>query len=165
MLRASSALLLCVALSGCLLPPTSSQLLAESADDLASAARFGRTDVAIEHVKDTARDDYTRKHAAWGRTIRIVDYEFSGMSKRKDGDADVFITVSWQLVNETTMRATEIGQRWTDKRGTWWLIAEDERGGDPGLLAGLAPTKEGEAAAPQPPAPPSRYHTKIIYEQ
>jgi hypothetical protein len=165
MLRHLPVILFCVGLSGCILPPSSSQLLAESADDLSNAARMGRMDVAIEHVKDTSRDDYTRKHASWGRMLRIVDYEFSGLQKRKDGDADVFITVSWQRMNESTMRMTELAQRWTDKRGTWYLASEDERGGDPGLLAELTQKKDDGTPAEAPPAPPSRYQTKVIYEQ
>jgi hypothetical protein len=164
MLRALPALVLCVSLTGCILPPSSSQLLAESADDLSNAARMGRLDIAIEHVKDTARDDYNKKHASWGRVVRIVDYEFSGLQKRKDGDADVYVTVSWQRMNESTMRMTELAQRWTDKRGTWYLTSEEERGGDPGLLAELAPRKD-DGAPSAPPAPPSRYQTKVIYEQ
>jgi hypothetical protein len=163
MLRAMPpALLVCLALAGCILPPSSSQLLAESADDLSNAARFGRMDLAIEHVKDSAREDYTKKHAGWGRVVRVVDYEFSGLQKRKDGDADVYVTVSWHRMNETTMRMTELAQRWTDKRGTWWLTSEEERGGDPGLLAELAPRMD-DGVPPQPR--PSRYQPKTIYEQ
>jgi hypothetical protein len=155
-------LFVCVALSGCILPPSSTQLLAETADDLSNEARFGRIDLAIDHVKDSAREDYSKKHAGWGRVIRVVDYEFSGLSKRKDGDADVYVTVSWHRLDDPTMRMTELAQRWTDKRGTWYLTTEEERGGDPGLLAELV-TRPSEAPPAAPP--PSRYQSKTIYEQ
>lgn len=160
MLRALP-LLMCLGLAGCLLPPTSAQLLAESADDLSNAARFGRIDLAMEHVKDTMREEYSKKHAGWGRVVRIVDYEFSGIEKRKDGDADVYVNISWQRMNEPTMRMTELAQRWSEKRGTWYLASEVERGGDPGLLAELAPRVE--VADPPPPNP--HYQSKTIYEQ
>ena len=56
----------------------------------------------------------------------------SGMAMRKDGDADVSVTVSWQRTDETTMRTTELTQRWTDKRGTWY---DDLRGGEAAATA------------------------------
>ncbi|APR84121.1 Hypothetical protein A7982_09470 [Minicystis rosea] len=173
MLRATSCVLfLGLGLAACVIPPSSAQRLTESAYDLNTAARFGRMDVALEHVRDTARGDFNVRHAGWGRTARIVDYEFGGVSMRKDGDADVVVTVLWQRADETTMRTTDIAQRWTEKRGTWWMIAEEERSGDRGLLADLSPkedaAKSDAPAAPNaaPPASPrSRYQTRTIYEQ
>ena len=181
----SCVLLLGLGLSGCVAPPTSTARLAESAYDLNEAARFGRMDIALEHVRDTARDDFTRKHARWGKAVRIVDYEVAAVTMRKDGDAEVTLTINWQRPDETSMRSTELSQRWTDKRGTWWMITEDERGGDPGLLGLAAPppidanailgvTPPADAAtagtaatagSAAPPAPRSRYQTRVIYEQ
>ena len=180
-------------LSACVAPPTSTARLAESAYDLNEAARFGRMDVALEHVRDTARDEFNRKHARWGKAVRIVDYEVAAVTLRKDGDAEVTVTVNWQRPDETTMRSTELSQRWTDKRGAWWMITEDERGGDPGLLGTAAPQAIDASAMPglappagasiegvpaagvptagvatasaAPPAPRSRYQTRVIYEQ
>jgi hypothetical protein len=173
-----SVLLLGLGLSACVLPPSSSQRLAESAYDLNTAARFGRMDIALEHVKDTARDEFTRRHAGWGRAVRVVDYEFGGVGSRKDGDAEVIVTINWQRPAETTMRTTDIAQRWTEKRGSWYLLSEEERAGDRGLLAELQkadPQKPGAAAAassaapiaPETPSPSlrSRYQTRVIYSQ
>lgn len=178
MLRAiPTVLLLGLSLSACVVPPTSSQRLTESAYDLNTAARFGRMDVALEHVRDTVRDEFTQRHAGWGRSVRVVDIEFGTMAIRKDGDAEVVVTVLWQRLDETTMRSTDIAQRWTEKRSTWWMIAEQERSGDRGLLAEIAKsekdgTKAAEAKA-EPAAPPvaapqgpgARYQTRTIYEQ
>lgn len=173
----SCVLLVGLGLSGCVAPPSSTARLAESAYDLNEAARFGRMDIALEHVRDTARDDFSRKHARWGKAVRIVDYEVASVTVRKDGDADVTLTINWQRPDETSMRSTELSQRWTDKRGTWWMITEEERGGDPGLLgiaapqpidgnAAVAPGAEAPTAgATPPPAPRSRYQTRTIYEQ
>lgn len=174
-MRSASVLVLVLALGlpACVLPPSSSQRLAESAYDLNTAARFGRMDVALEHVKDTARDEFTRRHAGWGRAVRVVDYEFGGVGTRKDGDADIIVTVNWQRPDEITMRTTDIAQRWTEKRGSWYLMTEEERGGDRGLLAELhkpdaaASGSAASSAAPAAPPPPprSRYQTHVIYSQ
>lgn len=180
LLRAPAvAAVLALGLSACIMPPTSSQRLAESAYDLNNATRFGRMDIAVEHVKDTAREDFARRHAGWGRSVRVVDFEFGGVGMRKDGDADVLVTVNWQRLDETTMRSTELAQRWSEKRGTWWMVSEEERSGDRGLLAdlgklGATPASnaapDANAVAPAPaaqvaPPPRARFQTRVIYEQ
>jgi hypothetical protein len=169
MLRvATSAILLGLGLSACVAPPSASQRLAESAYDLNTAARFGRMDVALEHVREAAREEFSKKHQAWGKAIRIVDCDFGGLSIRKDGEADVTITVSWQRPNESTLRATDISQRWADTRGTWWMLREEETGGDPGLLAELTRARAAAPAAAPEAAPATtrgRYQTKVIYDQ
>jgi hypothetical protein len=171
---ALSAVVLTLGLSACVVPPSASQRLAESAYDLNTAARFGRMDIALEHVREAAREEFSKKHQSWGKGIRIVDCDFGGVSIRKDGEADVTITVSWQRPNESTLRATDVSQRWSDTRGTWWMLREEETGGDPGLLAELSRTRSAAteavpAGAPEPGAAPpttrGRYQTKVIYDQ
>ena len=166
-----------LALSACIAPPSSTTRLAESAYDLNEAARFGRMDIAMEHVKDTAREDFSRKHARWGKAVRVVDYEVGTITLRKDGDAEVTLLLNWQRPDETSMRSTELWQRWTTIRGTWWMIKEDEHGGDPGLLSGAAPSAIDANAEPgvvpeatatavaPPPSPRAHYQTRVIYEQ
>jgi hypothetical protein len=178
MLRLRSlSLAAALALTACVVPPSATQRLAQAANDLNTAARFGRMDIALELVKDSAREDFSKRHAAWGRAVRIVDYDFGGMAMRKNGDADVTITISWQRPDETTMRTTDISQRWTDKLGGWIMISEEERGGDRGLLAEITKGKGQNAGAEivEEVAPPastgvspslrSRYQTRTIYEQ
>ena len=162
MLRAHIAFVSSLALAGCVAPPTASQRLSESAYDFNTAMRFGRMDIAAEHVREIARDEFTKKHAGWGKSIRIVDIEMSGISMRKDGDADVVVAVSWQWAAETTMRSTDVTQRWTSTHGTWTMISEEEHGGDKGVISALDKPKGDET--PQPPARP-RYQTHVIYEQ
>ncbi len=67
MLRASSCVLFFgLGLAACVIPPTSAQRLTESAYDLNTAARFGRMDVALEHVRDTVRSEFSVRHASKG---------------------------------------------------------------------------------------------------
>jgi hypothetical protein len=163
MLRVTLALVSSLALAGCVAPPTSSQRLSESAYDLNTAARFGRLDIASELVREIAREEFGKKHASWGKSVRVVDLEMNGMSMRKDGDADVFVTVSWQWAAETTMRVTDITQRWTSTRGSWAMISEEERSGDKGLISSIETPKPDET--PAAPASRPHYQTRVIYEQ
>ncbi len=183
MLRAplAIAVLSALATAGCSLPPTATARLNEAAYEFNDAARFGRMDIASEHVREIAREEFGRKHAAWGKAIRVVDIEMGSMSMRKDGDADVFVTLSWQRDGETTLHTTDLVQRWTSTRGNWAIISEAERGGDRGLLGEPDKPKDDAAAAPSAEAPAttgapagapspaaalrSRYQTRVIYEQ
>jgi hypothetical protein len=132
---------------GCLLPPTSAQRLAESAYDFTNATRFGRTDIALEHVKPSSREEFGQQHRAWGRSVRVDDIEVSSFTMRKDGDADVTLTFAWHQMNDTTMRETEVVQRWTDERGTWWLVREEETSGDRGVLPEAAAARKAGVSA------------------
>jgi hypothetical protein len=152
-----------LAVAGCVMPPTSMQRLSDSAYDLNTAVRFGRPDIANDFVREVAREDFAKRHATWGKSVRVVDLEMNGMAARKDGDADVFITVSWQRTDDTTLRSTDLTQRWTSTHGSWSLLSEEEHGGEKGLLTPLAKPKE-DAAPPPPPWRP-RYQTRVIYEQ
>lgn len=138
------------------------QRLSDSAYDLNTAVRFGRPDIASDYVREVAREDFAKRHATWGKSVRVVDLEMNGMAARKDGDADVFITVSWQRADETTLRSTDLTQRWTSTRGSWSLLSEEEHGGDKGLLTPIEKPKADAAEAP--PWRP-RYQTRVIYEQ
>lgn len=150
-------------LGACVIPPTAAQRLAESAQDFNTAARFGRMDIASENVREVAREEFNRKHAAWGKSVRVVDMEITGMSMRKDGDADVFVTVNWQRASETSMRTTDVTQRWASTRGTWGILSEEERAGDKGLIGEIEAPKVDEAAPVSPVK--SRYQTRVIYDQ
>jgi hypothetical protein len=152
-----------LAVAGCVVPPNATQRLSESAYDFNTAVRFGRMDIASEHVREIAREEFSKKHASWGKVVRLLDLEMTGMSMRKDGDADVFVTVSWQRASETSMRTTDITQRWTSTRGTWSLISEEEHGGDKGVISEIEAPKVDEAAPPAPTR--SRYQTRVIYDQ
>lgn len=149
-----------LSLVGCWNPGSPSHRLAESAYDMNTATRFGRMDVALEHVGSQAREAFAKKHSGWGKSVRIVDLEFGGMTlKTKGSEAEVFVTVTWQRLDEADVRVTNVAQRWTDVRGTWSLMSEEEKSGDSGLLA-----EAGRAI--DPPAAPVRasYRTRVIQD-
>ena len=153
--------LLLVVLAACYAPVAPSQRLTESAFDMNSATRWGRMDVAMEHVGAEAREAFGKQHARWGRSIRIVDLEFNGMSlKNKGSEAEVIVTLSWQRLDEADVRMTSIAQRWVDLRGKWSLLSEDEKSGDGGLLDEEPKAKALPAEAA--PKERGRYQTRVI---
>jgi len=141
---ACSLLVGLVGLVGCSSLPSPTQRLNDAAYDMNVASRFGRMDVAIEHVSAQTRAEFARRHGEWGRSLRVVDLEFGGMNLKSRSDAEVIVTVTWQRIDESDVRVTSLIQQWHDAGG-WRLVSEEEKG-DGGLLAKKAPPK-GEAKA------------------
>src|SRR4051812_26845205 len=125
---------LLAAASGCVGTLTPAQRAQDAANDLSTATRFGRMDIALERVSRDQRDRFMREHATWGSSVRIVDSDVLSMRLRDKEHADVLLAVSWNRLDESEMRVTQIAQRWTDHRGAWLLDSEERAGGDVGLL-------------------------------
>jgi hypothetical protein len=120
--------------SGCIGNFTPVQRVQDAANDLNTAARFGRMDIATERVSAAGREQFVRHHAGWGGTIRIVDCDILGMRLPDKEHADVSLAVNWQRLDDTEMRSTEVVQHWRDHRGNWMLETEERASGDIGLL-------------------------------
>jgi hypothetical protein len=110
------------------------QRVQDAANDLSTATRFGRMDIALERVSRGERDRFVREHASWGSSVRIVDCDIVGMRLTDKEHADVMLAVSWNRLDQSEMRVTQITQRWSDHRGAWLLDTEERAGGDVGLL-------------------------------
>jgi len=153
-------------LAGCIAPTSGTQKLADTAYDMNNATRFGRMDVALEHVALKSRAQFEKEHAGWMHNARIVDIDFNGIQVKKDGDGEVSVTLTWQRAEESTTRTTSLIQRWTETRNVWTMASEEARGDD-GLLgekekAKDAPDAASVAATKLPERP--RYQTRMIYE-
>ena len=128
----SLALLAMTSAWGCM-SFTPGQRVQDAATDLATATRFGRMDIALEHVSREARDRFAKEHANWGTAVRIMDCDVVGMRLRDKEHADVTVTINWQRPDESEMRSTQVVQHWTDHRGSWLLDDEERTTGDIGL--------------------------------
>ena len=136
--------------TGCT-PPTRADKLTDAAYDMNMATRFGRMDVAMSYIGPKARKQFLDSHASWGRGIRISDLEFAGLDMPKEDEAIVLVHVSWQRVDESTLRTTSIKQKWVDDEKSGWLIVDETRvGGEPGLLGDArdAPVMQSARGAP-----------------
>jgi hypothetical protein len=124
------------------------------------AARFGRSDIAVERVLGESRDSFLKHHKAWGGDVRIVDVEFGAVEKMTDAEAVVLVAFGWFRPNEGQLHTTVVRQKWRAKGDSgWWLVDEERASGDEGLLGDQPPAKKGEPAK-EPPR--SRYETTTI---
>ena len=137
--------------TACLAPPSAAQRLSDAAIDMNTATRFGRMDIAMDYVSAQGKDAFVAAHAQWGKRIRIVDVEFSGVTVKDKDEADVNVTLIWQFVDDPVMRESKLVQHWKDTRGTWSIVREHTEEPD-GLLGRQAAAPR--LSAPPPPTPP-----------
>ena len=131
---ATLLMLSALALGGCLANQSKAAKLQDAAQNLNTATRFGRMDIASEMVAEKSLTDFMRKHVAWGRELRLIDLEFQGVQMTSKDEASVFVAVGWQRPSEQELRITQVMQTWRYGPSGWKLIDESRTGGDLGLL-------------------------------
>jgi hypothetical protein len=119
--------------SGCAPPAGSLASAQEAAQELNLDARFGRIEIAMDHVAPDAREGFAAHHRAWGAGVRIADVELAGMHARGEHECDVLVRVAWYRPEQQELRQTTVKQGWRDQKG-WQLTAEERVDGDVGLL-------------------------------
>jgi hypothetical protein len=128
-----SCLPIALAFLACAPPPGSIARARENAQELNLDARFGRTELALEHVAASAREDFAAHHRGWGSSVRIADVDFERMKPRGDHDVDIFVRVAWYRPEQQELLTTTVKQSWRDTSG-WQLVAEERLEGAVGLL-------------------------------
>jgi hypothetical protein len=123
-------------LAGCLAPPPPSQRVADVAREMNLAARFGRMDVALEHTAEGARKHFSERRADWGGEVRVLDFEFSGLSMPDSENATLLLDIQWVRLDENMLHLTRVEQSWRGgaKDKGWVLVRERRIGGDLGLF-------------------------------
>lgn len=110
--------------------------LDDAVQEMNTAARFGRGDIAAERVAPTARPEFMKRHRSWGGDVRIVDVEYGGIEKISDREAIILVGFGWYRPNEGVLRLTTVRQTWRNDKGVgpWFLYEEERASGDVGLL-------------------------------
>lgn len=142
-MRAAFALAFALALPvlGCIAPITPMERLQQSANEVAAALRFGRTDIAAEYVASNARDAFVSRHMVWSEKTRVVDMELLGIFLRGEGEAEAILSVAWLREDGAMLHTTEISQRWKHEMGSFRMVDELYRRGDKALFE-MLPKKE-----------------------
>lgn len=131
----------------------------EAALELNLNARFGRMEMAAEHISPKARDGFFERRKAWGGSVRVADYDLTGLKIIGEDDAESYVKIAWYRANEGDLRVTTVKQKWhSDAKGDWKLTEEQRVDGDVGLL-GEPPVAPTAAAA----AAPKRSQFPTIY--
>jgi hypothetical protein len=132
-MRSTTVLALSFALTACAMPPGPVASAQEAAQELNLDTRFGRTEIAMDHVAPLARDSFAAHHSGWGTSVRIADLELAGTRARSEHDVEILVRVAWYRPEQQELHVTTVKQGWNDKNG-WQLVDEMRIDGDVGLL-------------------------------
>jgi hypothetical protein len=133
--------------------------VADVAREVNLAARFGQIEVALEHTADGARKSFLDRRAAWGDSVRVLDFELSDLRMPDSENATVIVDIQWTRIDEEVLNRTRVEQTWRgglDDRG-WMLVRERRIAGDLGLFGEKTPEPEARAERPD-----LQFATKVI---
>ncbi len=133
-MRRGLLVVVALASAGCIAPVGPMERLNNSAYELNTATRFGRFDVALGLVERRVQPEFVRRHAGWGKRVRIVDLEVQSVMMTTPGQAEVKLEVSWHRLDSTTIRVSLINQRWKQGESAWLLEQERRESGDAGIF-------------------------------
>lgn len=123
-------------LPACLPAPPPAQRVTEVAREVNEAARFGRMELALEHTAVGAQRHFAKRRSAWGKAVRVLDFELSGLAMRDAENATVMVDIQWMRLDEDSLQVTRVEQTWRgaiEDRG-WTLVRERRVGGALGLF-------------------------------
>jgi hypothetical protein len=115
-------------------PPTPSQKASEAARELNWAARWGKMEEAVQRASADHRATFRKNRAAWHDDVTIVDTELASLDMKDATHATVQVDVSWNFVDDPTLRVTRLSQEWSDAEGKWVMLSEECVSGDTGLF-------------------------------
>lgn len=138
-------------LGGCtLLEQTSPQRrLAEHVHQTNDERRWGRVDLAAQHVRGRLRESWAARHARWGAEVRIADVDVTNLELGLAHDrAAARVEYAW--IDERTMELhrTIVRQIWEPESERYYLVREEVIGGDPELFEDV-PEDDEEPLAPE----------------
>jgi hypothetical protein len=141
-MRAAFVLAFALSLLGCIAPITPMERLQQSANEVASALRWSRTDIVAEYVAPAARDEFLARHAVWDGKTRVMDLELAGIYLRSSDYAEAILSVMWLREDGAIVHTTEISQVWKHEGGSFRMINEVYRSGDKALFDMLPKKKD-----------------------
>ena len=133
-IRLGACMLIVALTNACFAPASPVQRVSDAARDLNVATRFGKMDMVVSHVDASVRADFLARRAQWGREIRLVDIDLSGVEIRDETHAVVTVDVTWVPLRDNILRSTRLSQNWEDDGHGWKLSREIRLAGDHGLF-------------------------------
>ncbi|MDB4976954.1 MAG: hypothetical protein JWN48_5295 [Myxococcaceae bacterium] len=130
--------------SGCTLTQlTPTARLSESVNQLNDMSRWGQIDMAVQTVSPKYKTEFRTRRREWGEGISIAEVELIYQQLAPDKESGVSeIALSWTEANGVMLRRSVITQRWASERGSFHLVGEVIKKGDPALFAASTPKSE-----------------------
>jgi len=131
--------------SGCIFQNISSEeKLQDAVVEVNDQLRWGRIELALTRVAPEHREEFVRRHRAWGRSVYIADVELINLQRDGRQRGTSFIAFRWYSLDTMIVRETILRQEWERQSAGYVVVAEAVADGDPALLPEAAPEDEDE---------------------
>jgi hypothetical protein len=134
-------LVLTLALSSSVLGCTLSQLtpqarFSESVYTLNDMSRWGQLDMATNNVSAKYKELFRTRHKLWGEGVNVAEVETVFQQLAPDKESAVSeIALSWTDAAGVNLRKSFITQHWANEHGSFRLVDESIKKGDPNVFA------------------------------
>jgi len=130
-------------MAGCTLTQlTPSARFSESVHQLNDMARWGQNDMALASVSPKYKSDFSARHRDWGESVNIAEIELVNQQLAPDKESGIsLIAFSWTDQSGVMLRKSFVAQSWANEKGSFRLIGETIKKGDPNLFAAM-PSEE-----------------------
>jgi hypothetical protein len=135
--------------AGCMLDGYSArEKVATAAREYNDGVRWGRFEVAAEHVQPEKRRRFVERHKALEEELEIADYEMTGIElDGKKERATAHVEYTWTLKRVGLVEKTATEQVWELAGGRWIVASETRVRGKP-LSLFDEPPRKAELAPP-----------------
>ncbi len=89
---------------------------------------------ALGRASKDNRKTFLKNREGWHSELKILDTELASLDMKDATHATVQVDVSWNYVDDPTLRVTRLTQDWSDAKGKWVMLHEERVSGDLGLF-------------------------------
>lgn len=138
-----TALLSLLLSAGCTLSNLTPQArFQESVYTLNDAARWGQVDLAAHNVSPKYKPKFEERRKDWGESINIAEVELLYQALAEDKESAVSeISLSWTDASGVMLHKSFLTQTWANEHGSFKLVDERIKKGDPGVFYVEAPAQ------------------------
>ncbi len=106
--------------------PKAGETLPDSVRIYNDGVRWGRYEVAANHVPAAQRSQFVDEADARAKDLHITEYDVVRIDRRGEEEARVQVKLSWYRESEGTLRETQSMQTW-ERHGKQWVIVDESR--------------------------------------
>jgi len=133
----AGAVLTSLLLTNCTLSSLTPQArFSDSVYTLNDAARWGQVDIASRNVSPKYKPRFEARRQGWGESISIAEVELLYQALDKEKETAVSeVSISWTDATGVMLHKSYLTQTWANERGSYLLVDERVKKGDPRLFA------------------------------
>ena len=125
-----------VLLTGCTLTQLTPQArFQESVYTLNDAARWNQVDIAARTVSPKYKVNFQKRRQSWGESVNVAEVDVLYQALAPDKESAISeISLSWTDATGVMLHKSFLTQKWVNEHGSFKLVDERIKKGDPGVF-------------------------------